>query len=199
MYVQEPTVIHGDLGATNVIVQKLTHQPKLIDFGLSRIRSLGSMQPLGGTLRWSAPEVLMGGATPDTSADIFSFGRLVYFVVTGRVPLEGVCKEDVMKLARECSVLDPCLVDISFSLEGQPFQEDCKLLCQKCLAYVPACRASAAEIFAELDAWIRFSKTQVQVLQAKEVKEPILAALEHHQQKFVKKVNPILEINKPCA
>ncbi|CAE8694827.1 unnamed protein product [Polarella glacialis] len=54
---QVPTVVHGDLGANNIIVQKLTWQPKLIDFGLSQIQ--GQAAPMGGTPQWAAPEVVL--------------------------------------------------------------------------------------------------------------------------------------------
>jgi len=43
---------------------------------------------LGGTVRWSAPEVLSAKAliAPCPSMDMFSFSRILYFVATGTLP-----------------------------------------------------------------------------------------------------------------
>ncbi|CAE8626119.1 unnamed protein product [Polarella glacialis] len=147
---QEPTVVHGDLGASNVIVQKFTWQPKLIDFGLSRIR--GQKAPMGGTSRWAAPEVVLGGALPDPSADVFSFGRLAYFVVSGQEPLEGLGHGDILHLAQQGSLPDLCWADTS-STKALALQHECQVLCRKSLVFNCNRRAKSVELAEELEAW----------------------------------------------
>ncbi|CAE8614270.1 unnamed protein product [Polarella glacialis] len=148
---QVPTVVHGDLGPSNVIVQKLTWQPKLIDFGLSRIR--GQAAPMGGTPQWAAPEVVLGGAMPDPSADVFSFGRLAYFVVTGQVPLEGLGPGDILRLAQQGSVPDLCWADTSSTMALVPLKHECQVLCRQSLVFNRTLRAKSVELAEELEAW----------------------------------------------
>ncbi|CAK0881465.1 unnamed protein product [Prorocentrum cordatum] len=87
-------VVHGDLKCSNVFVERTCcprslPTAKLLDFGLSRALTMRA-KPLGGTLRWVAPEVLRG-SSPDTAADMFSFGCLISFIITGRLPGSEVC------------------------------------------------------------------------------------------------------------
>ncbi|CAK0858208.1 unnamed protein product [Prorocentrum cordatum] len=89
LHTRSPRVVHGDLKSSNVFVERAccprrSPAAKLLDFGLSRALTR-SAKPLGGTLRWVAPEVL-SGSSPDTAADVFSFGCLTLFVTTGKQP-----------------------------------------------------------------------------------------------------------------
>eukprot|EP00927_Polykrikos_kofoidii_P022864 TRINITY_DN21216_c0_g1_i1.p1 TRINITY_DN21216_c0_g1~~TRINITY_DN21216_c0_g1_i1.p1 ORF type:complete len:819 (-),score=88.67 TRINITY_DN21216_c0_g1_i1:55-2259(-) len=93
LHSRDPVVIHGDLKSSNIIleirfVQTLSlpcalYNPKLLDFGLSRILTK-HVQPMGGTILWVSPEVLeksnVGRDFP--AADVFSFGRLMQHVLT---------------------------------------------------------------------------------------------------------------------
>jgi len=62
---------------------------RLLDFGLSQILSR-KPRHLGGTLRWMAPDVHHHkGREPQCSSDVYSFGRLIVFVLTGVKPFAG--------------------------------------------------------------------------------------------------------------
>jgi len=98
---QSPSIVHGDLKGRNVLVEKWAERPhcKLIDFGLSRFKTRHT-KALGGTLRWMAPEVIaQPSATVASSADVFSFGRLIYLVMTGKMPLFNLQNARIEKLA----------------------------------------------------------------------------------------------------
>lgn len=91
LHSRDPVIVHGDLKDSNVFVEHWRDAPraKLLDFGLSRLVKRNA-KPLGGTLRWMAPEVFSGrDRFPHKAADVFSFGNLMFFVVTSRFPLEG--------------------------------------------------------------------------------------------------------------
>jgi len=104
---QRPPIIHGDLKPGNIMVeqpQSWKPQAKLLDFGLARKRTRHA-PPLLGTLRWMAPEILVGLSTnqpcpPQTCADVFSFGAVCHFVVTGIIPFASLSKPEIVNAAR---------------------------------------------------------------------------------------------------
>eukprot|EP00927_Polykrikos_kofoidii_P013544 TRINITY_DN15896_c0_g1_i1.p1 TRINITY_DN15896_c0_g1~~TRINITY_DN15896_c0_g1_i1.p1 ORF type:complete len:666 (+),score=65.08 TRINITY_DN15896_c0_g1_i1:299-1999(+) len=120
MHAQSPCVVHGDIKASNVVVEETIHglRAKLLDFGLSRFMKNRS-PPLGGTCAWMAPEVGSKSALmPDPSADVFSFGILFCLALTGIEPLHqryrrvswsGLKEEGQTSeaLHEACSELDP--------------------------------------------------------------------------------------------
>ena len=98
-------VLHRDLKPENVL-----HTPdgaiKVVDFGLARFEpgaGLGGDETLTrpgatpGTPGYMAPEVLRGDPV-DARADQFSFGVLLYEIVTGEHPFEGT--DDITTVAR---------------------------------------------------------------------------------------------------
>ncbi|CAE8604511.1 unnamed protein product, partial [Polarella glacialis] len=81
-----PVVVHGDIKPGNVLVDAKSLMPKLADFGLARIIQ-GCIPSLGGSVFYAAPDVFLH-QKPSPASDIFSFGRLAYFVVTGEMPMQ---------------------------------------------------------------------------------------------------------------
>jgi len=101
LHAQDPTIVHGDIKASNVIVAPGGDRTRamLLDFGLSRLLTPGAPR-LGGTLQWKAPEVALnrrGSVSP--AADVFSFGRLVYMIMSGRPPLQKATRDQIIESA----------------------------------------------------------------------------------------------------
>eukprot|EP00927_Polykrikos_kofoidii_P020213 TRINITY_DN1952_c0_g1_i2.p1 TRINITY_DN1952_c0_g1~~TRINITY_DN1952_c0_g1_i2.p1 ORF type:complete len:595 (-),score=74.06 TRINITY_DN1952_c0_g1_i2:214-1998(-) len=97
LHSRKPVVIHGDLKSSNIMLELQPHsmwclpgffKPKLLDFGLSRAVT-SSARPLGGSVLWMCPEAVIqaNGSRPRTSADVFSFGRLIQHVLTSKLKL----------------------------------------------------------------------------------------------------------------
>ncbi|MDY3552370.1 protein kinase [Gemmata sp. JC717] len=84
-------LVHGDLKPSNVIVAP-DGRPYLIDFNLCADLAAPAHR-CGGTLPYMPPEwlrVVAGGGTavPATTADVYSFGVLLFELLTGHVPAE---------------------------------------------------------------------------------------------------------------
>lgn len=99
LHSRNPLIVHGDLKDSNIMVES-GPRTKLLDFGLSRLVKSGA-RPLGGTLRWSAPEVILNMCmSPNWAADVFSFGRVLSFIVSGETPLKNLSKQAIFRLAQ---------------------------------------------------------------------------------------------------
>eukprot|EP00002_Diphylleia_rotans_P011899 TRINITY_DN233_c0_g2_i11.p1 TRINITY_DN233_c0_g2~~TRINITY_DN233_c0_g2_i11.p1 ORF type:complete len:1491 (-),score=353.01 TRINITY_DN233_c0_g2_i11:2172-6428(-) len=92
---RKPSVIHRDLKSANVMVMSLDPiKIKIGDFGLARIKSDNQTMTKCGTRAWLAPEVLKG-ARYDETADVFSYGVMMWEVITRDRPYTNI---DPMKL-----------------------------------------------------------------------------------------------------
>ena len=91
-------VVHADIKPANVILDRQS-RPLLVDFGLASLSSRESFQEtladsvqdgggLRGTISYMPPELFMGG-TPDIRSDIFSFGALMFEMLSGRRAFEA--------------------------------------------------------------------------------------------------------------
>src|SRR5262249_55669639 len=83
-------IVHRDLKSQNIIINK-SNQIKIIDFGLARGEHLDGMTATGlimGTPEYMAPEQV-AGKNVDERADIYSFGVILYELLTGKVPFTG--------------------------------------------------------------------------------------------------------------
>lgn len=82
-------ILHRDLKSPNLLVDK-NYNIKLSDFGLARVKAhVQTMTGNCGTVQWMAPEVL-GNQKYTEKADVFSFGIVIWEIVTGECPYDGM-------------------------------------------------------------------------------------------------------------
>ena len=104
-YVHAQGIIHRDLKPENVLVDGELH-PKIADFGISCEAS--KCDSLRGTYRWMAPEMIKGKRY-GREVDVYSFGLILWELVSGTVPFEdmGPCQVAVAVANRNSRPIIP--------------------------------------------------------------------------------------------
>ena len=90
-------VVHRDIKADNIMVNS-RNQVKVMDFGLAKIKGslkLTRSSSTVGTLAYMAPEQVRGEEV-DPRSDIFSFGVVLFEMLTGAIPFRGEHEAAVM-------------------------------------------------------------------------------------------------------
>eukprot|EP01088_Endostelium_zonatum_P017904 TRINITY_DN5533_c0_g1_i2.p1 TRINITY_DN5533_c0_g1~~TRINITY_DN5533_c0_g1_i2.p1 ORF type:complete len:269 (+),score=53.94 TRINITY_DN5533_c0_g1_i2:45-851(+) len=84
-YLHSQNRMHRDLKAANVLMGN-NWEVKICDFGLARDTQGEGPKTVCGTSEWMAPEVELGEKY-EKSADVFSFGMVVWELITREKPL----------------------------------------------------------------------------------------------------------------
>ncbi len=105
----EKGIVHRDIKPENIMIRK-DGIVQIMDFGLAKLRARGSkisrLTKEGstvGTAGYMSPEQVQGQET-DHRSDIFSFGVVLYEMLTGQLPFKGVHET---ALAYEIVNIDP--------------------------------------------------------------------------------------------
>ncbi|KAL6639361.1 hypothetical protein ACP70R_023091 [Stipagrostis hirtigluma subsp. patula] len=140
-YLHQINIIHRDLKTANLLMDDQV--VKVADFGVARVKDQsGVMTAETGTYRWMAPEVIEH-LPYDHRADVFSFGIVLWELLTGKLPYE-----DMTPLQAAVAVVQKDLRP-AIPADTHPMLVD---LLQRCWQKDPALRPTFAEILDILNA-----------------------------------------------
>jgi serine/threonine-protein kinase len=92
-YAHREGVVHRDLKAENIILDRGTGRPMLTDFGVALQRSLDPVRAEAsrafGTPHYMSPEQAAGELDIDGRSDLYSLGVLGYYMLTGELPFDA--------------------------------------------------------------------------------------------------------------
>jgi TolB-like protein/Flp pilus assembly protein TadD/predicted Ser/Thr protein kinase len=83
-------IVHRDIKSENIMINS-KNQIKVMDFGLAKLKGslkLTKASSTVGTLGYMAPEQIQGSEV-DARSDIFSFGVVLFEMLTGKLPFRG--------------------------------------------------------------------------------------------------------------
>lgn len=90
-YAHQHEVVHRDIKPANIMILG-DGRVKIMDFGIARMRTADVRTQTGvvlGSPRYLSPEQVLGKRS-DGRADIFSLGVIIYEMVAGKTPFDGV-------------------------------------------------------------------------------------------------------------
>lgn len=87
VYAHEQGLVHRDIKPENILIAP--NVVKITDFGLAHPETAQNEGPSAGTLTYMAPEQLSAQGGVDARSDIYAFGALMYYTLTGKTCFES--------------------------------------------------------------------------------------------------------------
>jgi serine/threonine protein kinase len=95
-YAHTQNIVHRDIKPSNIMIEK-GERALVMDFGVAMVVGEKRVTRVGmaiGTPHYMSPEQILGAATIDRRSDIYSFGCVLYQMLTGKTPFEAAEGED---------------------------------------------------------------------------------------------------------
>ena len=105
-------ILHRDIKPSNVMIGS-DGEPRLSDFGIAGLpdSSLTMTKEIVGSPKFMPPEAFISLRKTDARSDIFSFGILIYIIVTNQHPFFGNTLEDIIQSVSTQKPIQPSLIN----------------------------------------------------------------------------------------
>jgi len=143
-YAHARGVVHRDIKAANIMVERGSGRAVVTDFGIARDSSTASLTQAGevvGTVHYMSPEQANGHAL-DGRSDLYSLGVAGYYALSGRLPFEGDNPAAVLLAVATREA--PSLASVAPTV-ARPLVE----VIDRCLRRDPAARYNSGEALAD--------------------------------------------------
>jgi serine/threonine protein kinase len=109
-------LVHRDIKPANILLAKSDNEliPKIVDFGLVRAGESSEVSQSGfglGTRHYMAPEQFRDAKNVNHTADIYSFGKLLYFMQSGEHPHsidpDKIPNTELIRIINKCCKSNP--------------------------------------------------------------------------------------------
>ena len=145
-YAHGAGVIHRDVKAENILIDRGSSRALVTDFGIARVAEAAPLTATGtvlGTVHYMSPEQVAGDAV-DRRSDVYSLGVVAFYVLAGRFPFDSPTASAV--LVAHVTKEAPSLMNVAPTVPRALAR-----LVDKCLAKDPDSRIqSCAELLSEL-------------------------------------------------
>ena len=95
--IHQKGIIHRDIKPSNIMIRNKTQEVVILDFGLAKDTidnlAITDTHTAMGTLSYTSPEMLADSKTVTLQTDIYSFGIVLYEMITGELPFKGSSPE----------------------------------------------------------------------------------------------------------
>jgi serine/threonine protein kinase len=97
-YLHSQAIIHGDIHPKHIGITH-QHQAKWTDFGLAKVRAAGiaTLPRVSDEAAWQAPESWQNRTALSTASDVYSFGMLLWTLISGKFPYAQMSATSVIQ------------------------------------------------------------------------------------------------------
>jgi len=144
-YLHARNLVHADMKSSNILIDYSSSWqliPRICDFGHLAVRTFPSPHHRCGTPHWAAPEVLRGEAL-GPAADIYSFGAIMWEMLTQKLPHKGMSFGQVLASVGWAGWTP----DLALLPEIPPEK---KRLVKECLSFSPSDRPGCKDVYRRL-------------------------------------------------
>jgi eukaryotic-like serine/threonine-protein kinase len=136
-YAHAQGIVHRDVKPDNILLEGSTGRALVTDFGIAQTGLIADGGGMMGTAEFMSPEQA-AGAPVDERSDLYALGVVGYYMLSGRLPLQG--RNAAATLAKQLTQSPPPLSSVAPGLPAPLTQA-----VDRCLAKAPADRFATGE------------------------------------------------------